>query len=198
MSPRFDTVAAREHGVLRLYEIDRAEALALRDMLEAEDDAGDSAVDAEEMATDLLGAADVDADWLDLVDIRDLSAITLSGYLDQGYDVPQEQLDAFSGELARAEGWVLIVPSTAFPEAQTLDPGQHLTPLAIFETDEPPAPLRPMVGAQASEDGQALSTGAPADDTDDSSNRRVRNMVVIAALLAAGLLLALAALAQGQ
>jgi hypothetical protein len=138
MSAVPNQVPAFEHGLLRLWAFDgRSETgRALIEALKAEPrNAGP--VDA------ALGAERVDPYWLDLVALRDISELGLAGYLRQGYDVPQDQLDAL--DLPTAGDHVLIAPSRAFADhEQTLSPSPDLAPVGLLDIHEDVGALRPM------------------------------------------------------
>lgn len=131
-------VAAFEHGLLRLWAFDGASETgrALIDALRAEPrNAGP--------ADAALGAERIDPYWLDLVPLKDISDLGLAGYLRQGYDVPESQLDAL--ELAADADHVLIAPSRAFADhEQTLSPDPALIPLAVLDIQQDVGALRPM------------------------------------------------------
>lgn len=151
MSESRNHVDAFEHGILRLWAFDGESETGrtLIDALAAEPrNAGPAGT--------ALGAERVDPYWLDLVALKDISELGLAGYLRQGYDVPQEQLDAL--DLTTGADHVLIAPSRAFADhEQTLSPDPALRPLGTIDIHEDVGALRPMAPVET-----ARSDTAPA------------------------------------
>jgi hypothetical protein len=131
-------VAAFEHGILRIWAFDKSSttgAALIEGMSEEPRNVGP--------ALDALGAERIDPYWLDLVRLADIVELGLAGYLRQGYDVPDDQLDRLA--LATEADHVLIVPSRAFAgHEQTLSPDAALTPLTSLDIHEDVGHLRPM------------------------------------------------------
>lgn len=186
MSIEKNHVAAFEHGILRIWAFDSASDTGralIHGLSEEPRDAGP--VDA------ALGAERVDPYWIDLVRLADIPELGLAGYLRQGYDVPQDQLDSLA--LATTADHVLIVPSRAFKDhEQTLSPDAALTPLAVLDIHEDVGALRPMKPVAAAKrepgtpGGDEPLPGAPA-------SRGMRAGAILLLLLIAALFVLLVA-----
>ncbi len=112
------TIAPREHGVIRLFTLDMRpeEAKFLR-----EPGAADQ----------VLGAADLDPDQIDVFPVSDLEDLGLYGYLNDGCGVSEDQLDRTT--LETVEGWVMVLRSAAFHgRPATLTPDPRLKLIGLF------------------------------------------------------------------
>lgn len=180
-------VAAFEHGRLRLWAVD-ASTDAGRALVEAlrSDPRDAGPVQA------ALGAERVDPYWLDLVKTGDVAEMGLAGYLRQGYDAPEDQIDA--ADLSTDAGYVLIAPSRAFgDDAQTLEPDAALAPLATIELGEDVGSLRPMEPIETAHRDHALAAAEP-EPTGPPSGRALRPGAILILLLIAAAFVALVAL----
>ncbi|WP_227418274.1 hypothetical protein [Roseitranquillus sediminis] len=173
-----------EHGRLRLYAV------------ASETEAGQRLIEGLRMepreagaVTEALGTERIDPYWLDLVALRDISELGLTGYLRQGYDAPADQLArAAPGPDVRH---VLIVTSRAFGDEElTLSPRPPLSPLALIQLGEDVAALRPMAG-----DAPARAEAAPSGDkpAGPPARRGLRPAAILFLLLVAAAFLWLAA-----
>ena len=184
MSDSRNHVPAFEHGLLRLWAFDgdSPTGRALIEALRAEPrNAGP--------ANAALGAERVDPYWLDLVALRDISELGLAGYLRQGYDVPQDQLDAV--DLSTGADHVLIAPSRAFADReQTLSPDPALAPIGVLDIQEDVGALRPMEPAES-----AHREPSPAERPEPGppAGRGLRPAAILILLLIAAAFIALVA-----
>lgn len=191
MSEIQNIVLKQEHGILRLYGLeDDAEGLqALRAAVD-----GDGDGDAEAIAA-LLGVETVETEWLDLIDRHDISALGIEQFLAQAYEVDEAQLAEAAANLASAPRHVLIVPSRAFAGTEQVLQTRHpLIPIAQFDTDPPPAILRPLGEAERSGPVATASGGAPKDEGRPVSSQ-MRMWIVGAGIALAVLVVALAVFA---
>ncbi|MFV0245439.1 MAG: hypothetical protein ACK5IB_10530 [Qingshengfaniella sp.] len=179
-------VPANEHGVLRLYTLDLGTTAgrAFYDQLETGGPAADRA------AAEALGADSADAHWLGLVAIKDLENVGLRAYLQQGYDIPEDQLDRAQSVLDHATGYVLAVPSRAFGGvAQLLSPAFEMKPLAQFTTDEAPDPALILDPADAADPGPSPHTQPPAPGPVPARQRGLGGRIILVILVVAALLI---------
>ncbi|WP_238363911.1 aspartate carbamoyltransferase catalytic subunit [Mesobacterium pallidum] len=80
-----------------------------------------------------LGATVLKRDFVDVVAIKDLGEMGLSGYLEQAYDVTGADFKAMKPQLDALRGHVLVIPSQAFGgKAQELSIGKPLRWVGTF------------------------------------------------------------------
>ncbi len=112
-----------------------------------------------------LGASHLNAHFVDVVDLRDLSGMTLSAYLAEGYAIPKANLRDAEAQLNALKGHVVIVSSRAFDNrAQTLTVQTPLRWVGTFEEQRGrtiSAPLR-SAGAKGAMQGSDSGDGAGA------------------------------------
>lgn len=185
MSAVDPNVPANEHGILRLFTVDADTARPLKDTL----DNGGSTADL--AAAEALGVDVAEAEWVDLLNLRDIEAIGIDGYLLQGYDVPEDQLASVRGRLESANGYLLAVPSRTFGETeQQISPIPGIRPLAQFQISRPPDTAQSMTPA----DTEPFHV-APAPEPPQSGRPQfLSSPLVLLILLIAAALLAFAAL----
>lgn len=123
------TIPANDHGQLRLFALDIAPPLALRD----------------KTPEGIAGAFGVllNPDYVDVVDVAALGDMSLGTYIKQGYDFTPDAADQLA--IAALSGWVIIVMSRATDGAETtldLTPGlRHVTTIGTPLALVPPTPL---------------------------------------------------------
>lgn len=182
-------VPAFEHGILRLWSLDSQSDIgrALISALGSEPRDSGPALTA-------LGASHIDPYWLDLVRLRDIEELGLAGYLRQGYDVPQDQLDA--QDLATGADHVLIVPSRAFHDhEQTLSPDPALPPLAVLDIHQDVGALRPMDPVESARpDGSGAEPSEPQSQAGPPAARGLRPGAILILVIVAAAFIALVAL----
>ncbi|UOA28159.1 hypothetical protein [Pseudosulfitobacter sp. DSM 107133] len=111
-----------ERGRLRLFAINKTEDEARAILAE-----GTHAIQT------LLGANDLNPDFIELFRVADLGDMGLDDYLHTGYDIPRAQLDPQAGRLRALEGYVLVVLSLAFRDLHvTLPDTPDLTLIGTF------------------------------------------------------------------
>lgn len=131
-----DPLAVRpgENGILRLFALDMAaeqarllgEPGAVAKMLGVQDQ-------------DL----DLDPEQINLINIADLSDISLAGYLTQGCAIPEDQVD--HAAMAALSGHVLAIRSRAFRgRAATLAPTPRLTLIGAYSETPADWSAKPM------------------------------------------------------
>ncbi len=83
---------------------------------------------------DALGATFLDHEYIEVVRLKDVASIGLSGYLVDGIGLPAETIASDKERLDALTGHVLIVLSRAFDGvAQTLTPKAPLRAIATYE-----------------------------------------------------------------
>ena len=110
-----------------------------------------------------LGASHLNAHFIDVVDLRDLSGMTLSAYLAEGYAIPKANLREAEAQLNALKGHVVIVSSRAFDNrAQTLTVQTPLRWVGTFEEQKGRTITPPLRSKSAKGSGQRSTpdTGA--------------------------------------
>lgn len=80
-----------------------------------------------------LGVTGIDANFVEVFPLKDISEIGLDGYLEEGSGIDPARLDPDRRKLAALEGWVLLVYSAAFGgRGATLDPAPELTLVGTY------------------------------------------------------------------
>ena len=116
------SIPAQDYGQAYLFALNIIEA-------EAKD-----LVDKPNAPERLLGIP-LNPDFAEIIRISDLDDLGLIGYLEQGYEIPEESLRADKRKLSAVEGFVLIVLSRAFDDkAHTISVGSELTHLGSYST----------------------------------------------------------------
>ncbi|RYH01399.1 hypothetical protein EU805_14170 [Salipiger sp. IMCC34102] len=130
------TIPANDHGQIRIFSLTPPVAQSL---MEAEPQAVHRA----------LGAKDLNMDFVDVVDTRNLAGLSLLDYLHQGYDVPADAAD--NAALRGIDGPVILVMSRATSGREvTLTPVQgvrHVT--TVGEPVRLAVPSSPLPSATA-------------------------------------------------
>lgn len=128
-------ITPNEHGLIRVFAVNRVPA-EVSSALKAQDKIA--------LAADLLGHP-IAQGGAEVFPVADLSSIGLSGYLADGYAVPEDQLKAARAKLDALEGYVLLVFSAAFEgQAVALSPGPELTLIGTFGEARPEMPSLPL------------------------------------------------------
>lgn len=101
------TVAAGEHGVVRVFTLDLPEEQCrfLREPGAAEQ---------------VLGCQGLVDAHIDVIRLDDLEDMGLAGYLTEGLGIPADQIEPDAARLSQLGGYVLIVRSSAFGGAKTV------------------------------------------------------------------------------
>jgi len=86
-----------------------------------------------ELLSDLTGADGLDPKGAELIPLRDLTGLGLSGYLNEGLDVPTDEIEPQKRRLDALDGYALILSSPAFRGAAfALGETASLTHIASF------------------------------------------------------------------
>lgn len=94
---------------------------------------------------DALGVTYLDEDFIEFFDVADLGDLGLCGYLREGNDIPEDQIESKRVELENIAGPVLLVFSDAFGGfAQSLTPSKDLTFVGLFHEQGPDWSAKPM------------------------------------------------------
>ena len=159
-------ITSNEIGVVRIFAIDLPEA-DVPGLTEQVYGPGDD--DYRWPLKDALGATYLDHDFVEVIRLKDLAGVGLSGYLTEGIGLPAALLEGDRAKLDGLQGHILIVLSQAFDGvAQTLTPKP---PLKLIETYREPtaAPSYDPIHAEAAKgriesgaDKSAPSTGRQA------------------------------------
>ena len=169
-------IPAHEQGVIYVFAVNRAPT-QLRQALKT---TGKDALVAELLDHTLP------ATGTELIATADLTGVGLSGYLAEGYAVPDAQLKGMRAKLDALDGYVLLVFSSAFEGRETtLNVTPDVTYIGRFgeyQPDTTPLPLEA--------DAAAPYTGTPPDAAPVATPRARYGSAVVALLLvlAAGIL----------
>lgn len=125
-------------------------------------------------------------DGFELIALADLADIGLSGYLADGYAVPDAQLKDARSKLDALDGYVLLVFSAAFGGTETtLSPGAHLTLIGTFGETQPD-----MISLPLDAEAAQPYTGTPHARAATPPKKNASGSLVVAALvILAGLIL---------
>lgn len=130
MSDTFD-IKAGERGVVRLFRIDLPKE-AIAGFAEEDSLSGRWPLKA------ALGVEDINPRFVDVVAIRDLDEMGLTGYMTEGLGVSEDGIAPHRARLEALEGYVLVVLSGAFKGlAVTLLPRAPLRWIGTFFEERP-------------------------------------------------------------
>jgi hypothetical protein len=132
-----------------------------------------------------LGAGGaLEAEEIELFDLKDLQGMPLSDYLAEGHGIAETDLRDMRGQLDGLKGRVLILPSRAFRgRAMKLRVGGALRLVGRFEEDVPPVSFAPL----PSEGARGTVAGEGASSRAQPGTRRAA-LVLVALLIGAGVL----------
>lgn len=153
-------VPALETGVIRLFAIDlpKDQIEDFRTPVHGTDDAVTWPL------KDALGAAFLDEDFVEVFPVEDLESFGLAGYLMEGNDVPEDQIDAMRAQLAALKGYVLLVFSSAFSDtAQTLTPRAPLRHIGTFFSEGAPVKFEQLPSQSADPNSGVKPRKTPSD-----------------------------------
>lgn len=190
-----ERIPAHEDGKLRVYAVD-PESDTGRAVIDAFEEPGPlPGPDAGPAVAAALGAERIEGTRLSLVRTEAFKAMGIGPYFADGHDVPEAELAAHRPALDRAEGALLVVPSSAFGgAAQEIAPDPALTPVATLATARDAAPAGPIRSTAA--EGRAAPSPAP-EPAAPASDRRLSPGLVLGLVLIAGVIIALMALIGG-
>lgn len=166
------TIPANDHGKLRIFALDFTPPAALRDKT-PEGIAGAFGTDA------------LDLTYIDIIDVAALGEMTLIQYLQAGYELKADAVDAAA--LADVSGWVVMVMSRASGGKEiTLDLTDGLTHITTLGEAASLAPVGAPLQSDASQGTLPPPTTTPTKKP--KSDARIGGMVATVALLMMGLL----------
>ena len=132
-----------------------------------------------------LGAEALDPAHVDVFPVDDLESMGLSGYLAEGYGIPEEQLADMRARLDAVRGWVLVLSSRALEHRpQTLTPRAPLRLLASFSEESRPVSFAPL----PSEAAAGTVAGAEAAPPPRRGRGWIGPVLIVAAAVAITLL----------
>lgn len=131
----------------------------------------------------LLGVDNLHASGTEVFAISDLGDLGLAGYLREGIDANQADINRDTARLAALEGWVMLVHSSAFGgHAVTLKPAPELTLVGTYaQTRED----KPAVELQS--DAAQPYTGTGAEPVEQTPAQRSSGSLVVAVLAVIGI-----------
>ena len=171
-------IPAQEHGIVRLFALSYKTAMEM--------------THGETLAplADALGAPALDPDHVQIVALRQLGDLGLTGLLEDGHGIAPATLAPDRVRLNTLTGDIAILRSRAFGGvALTLSPQTDCTLIAAYpEEGAPPPRLDPLISPSAE---GTLGDGPPVDEMGHRASRRTLLVAVAAAALVALTLLAL-------
>ena len=85
---------------------------------------------------DVIGASDLDHDFIEVFPLKNLEGLGLSGYLLEGHDVVAAEVEQDKAKLTALGGWVMIVMSKAFGgTARSLSLDPRLTLIGTYSQE---------------------------------------------------------------
>lgn len=147
-------IKANEHGLIRLFAVD----------IPPEDPPAFNAQSAIGWPLqNALGAAQLNADFVECFDVSDLEELGLAGYMAQGLGIAEQDIAEARVQIDAIKGPVVIVLSKAFDGiAQDLSPKAPLKWIGTFQEDSPEVQFKPIASAAAK---GSLSDTAPPKKT---------------------------------
>jgi len=122
-------IPAHEAHVLRVFAVDEAVDAPIED----------------QAVLEALGAEAIKTAEVELFDVNDLQAMTLSEYLAEGHGIAGDQLAPMRAQLNGLTGRVLLLPSRAFDgRAQAMRPRAPLRMIGRFSEEVPPVSFAPL------------------------------------------------------
>lgn len=126
----------------------------------------------------LFGLAEIDTDYVEIFDVRDLADIGLSAYLIEGNGVAATQIAADRARLDGLRGFVVIVYSAAFGgKPATLRPMAALSLIGVYTEEVPSLHFEELPSASA------RGILEPGLGKPPPSDARIGGMVALVALL---------------
>ena len=176
-------VAPHERGRLHVFAVNRPKA-EIAAVFEPADTGADRLQPSLALLTDLTEAEGLDPTGAELIPLADLAGLGLSGYLSEGLDVAQQDLDGVKRKLDALEGYALILTSRAFRgRGVDLAETAGLTHIASFDQPGTDWSSSEPLTAEA-----AKPNTAPPQSPRDARNRaqRIGGAIVAVFLLAIG------------
>ncbi|NNE52211.1 MAG: hypothetical protein HKN30_07400 [Sulfitobacter sp.] len=161
------SVPAFEQGTTRVF------ALSLSDGA-AQELREDPAAQAQ-----IIGLDEVNSTGVEVFRLKDLSDLGLVGYLREGVDANEEDLQRDRRKLMALEGWVMLVHSSAFNDkSATLRPLPEATLIGTYAQEKPEA-REILLESEAAQP----YTGAPTDRPPQAPRGRASGSLVIVGLV---------------
>ncbi|WP_299787309.1 aspartate carbamoyltransferase catalytic subunit [uncultured Marivita sp.] len=133
-----------------------------------------------------LGAKSLRADFVEVINVKDLGDMPLSQYLINAHDVSGRDFDAVRSRLDALTGFVLVLPSQAFDRTeQDLTISAPLRWIGTFNEPTPSSTTAPIRTASAKGIGGGASAPAP-----KGSNASLWIVFGLLALIALGIIFA--------
>ena len=174
-------VRKNERGVVRLFTVD-AEAAGPK--MSTEPDWAADENDPPWPLRDALGLDYLDADFIELFDVRDLDELGLSGYMIEGLGIAEKDVTSHIAQLEAISGKVLFVFSSALGGFETtIRPKAPLRWVGTFLEERAPVSFEPLA-SDAAQGDVATSTKAPPSDAAMSGRVAMVALLVIFALTA--------------
>ncbi len=128
-----------------------------------------------------LGAETLDPAHAEVFDVSDLAGLGLAAYLQEGYGVPDDQLDGLRARLDGLKGAVVVLSAKAFGgDNAVLKPRAPLRLVASLSEDRPPVAFAPLPSGAAA----GTLAGPPVPDQSVSKPRILMSVLLgIAALI---------------
>lgn len=123
---------------------------------------------------------------IEVIPTRAIAGLGLTGYLREGYGIPEAELRGRAAQLDAVSGLLVFLPASAFDgKAQTLDPNPSMRFLGLFHEEKAAAP-----GPMATPDSARGTVAPPRRKSGPAAHpARMRSWVIaLGALLIAALL----------
>lgn len=162
-------IPKHEYGTLRVFALSLSddEAQALRDNEAGHSPAG------------VLGIDTIDTQHVEVFRVGDLGPMGLAGYLREGVDVVEADIARDAAKLAKIDGWVMLVYSSAFGgDAVTLTPAPELTLIGTYTQQQADNTQMPLES-----DAAAPYTGVPGVVMPPPPSGRANGTLFVAGLI---------------
>ncbi len=187
MTEQFN-VASNEHGIIRLFTI-----LPETDLNTfAARPAGTATPDDRPWPLgDALGVDDLDANFVEIFDVTDLTGVGLADYMIDGLGIAEADIAPHRAQLEAIRGNVLIVFSSAFGgHSATITPRAPLRWIGTFTEETAPVQFEPLPSGDAKGNVNAVTRSPPSDA---AISGRVASVVLLVLALLVGLMIWIAA-----
>lgn len=135
-----------------------------------------------------LGVPVLDEDFIEQFPMEDLAELGLSGYLSEGYDIPDDALSNVSDALDAIAGNVLLIWSEAFGGAETiLVPSAPLRHVATLQEPQPEVQFEPLPNKSAKREPEDVRNKPAISDA--AMSGRIALIALLVAFFAVGLMI---------
>ncbi|MXQ09306.1 hypothetical protein GQ651_15785 [Alphaproteobacteria bacterium GH1-50] len=135
----------------------------------------------------LLGAnVDLISEKIEVIPTRSVAGLGLTGYLRDGYGIPEDQLQGRAAQLDAVSGLLVFLPASAFGgKAASLDPHPSMRFLGLFHEEKAaaPGPMAPTDSAKGT-----VEPARPKKSTTAASGGKRSWLIALGALLIAAVL----------